>query len=239
MLYKISDLLKIVKSVDSLPSMLFVAVLMQASPAWAGRPLVTEDAGVLDDGSCELESYIARYNRPYVNLRWMQLGCGTGLNTQINAGAGRENTGSGNATIASASGKTSIRQLTAEQSGIAVAYSVLAGDHADHMRHESTEVKAVLTVPQQHWLLHANIGFIRAPSSTTKTTWALALEHCNAIGPIDLMGEIFGDDRDAPTAQIAARWTVIPGRLFLDSSWGAQFNSAKSRQASIGLKLAF
>jgi len=239
MLYKFPGPLKIVKSVNSLPSKLLVVVLMHTSTAWAGRPLVTEDAGVIDTGNCEIESYIARYNRPYVNLRWMQLGCGIGLNTQISAGAGRETTRPEPATIAAASGKTSLRKLTAEQAGLAIAYSVLAGNHVDHMRHESTEIKAALTVPRQQWLLHANIGWLRSSSSTTKTTWALALERCNAIGPVDLMGEIFGDDRGAPTAQIAARWTVIPGRLFLDSSWGAQFNSAKSQQASIGLKIAF
>lgn len=208
--------------------------------AWAGRPLATEDAGVLDAGACEFESYIAHLGRPHVSLQWAQLGCGTGFDTQINAGAGREKTYPGHVTIASASGKTALRTLTDEQAGIAIAYAALGGNHVDHMRHEATEIKAVLSVPHGHWLAHANVGWLRTPSSHgSKTTWALALERRNAVGPVDLMGEIFGDDRAAPWAQLAARWTVVPDRLFFDTSVGAQFNAAHSRQATIGLKLAF
>ena len=216
------------------------AFSLHAPAAWAGRPLVTEDAAILDAGACELESYIARLGRPRLNLQWGQLGCGTGFDTQINAGAGREKTYPGHVTIAAVSGKTALRALTDQQAGVAIAYSVLGGNHVDHMRHEATEIKAVLSVPHGHWLAHANAGWVRTPSSHGgKTIWALALERRNAAGPVDLMGEIFGDDRAAPWAQLAARWTVVPDRLVFDTSIGAQFNGVHSRQATIGLKLAF
>lgn len=214
--------------------------LLHVPAAWAGRPLVTEDAGVLDAGACEIESYIARFKRPDLNLLWGQLGCGTGFQTQINAGAGREKTYPGHATVAAVSGKTALRTLTDERAGIAIAYAAYGGQHVDHLRHEATEIKAVLSVPHDQWLVHANVGWVGTPSSHgDKTTWALALERRGAVGAVDLMGEIFGDDRGAPWAQLAARWALIPERLFVDGSLGAQFNGANTRQATIGLKLAF
>lgn len=217
-----------------------VAVFFAGAQARAGRPLVTEDAGVLDQGGCETESYIGRYHQPGLTLRWAQLGCGAGLNTQVNVGAGIEKTGAGHVSITALSGKTALRQLTDEQAGIAIAYGALAGKHVDSLRHEATEIKLALTVPHNDWLVHANLGMLRTRSShSSQTIWALALERRGAIGPIDLMGEICGDDRVPPLAQLAARWTVIPERLFVDTSLGAQINDVQKRQATIGLKLAF
>lgn len=218
-----------------------VAFALLALPAWAGRPLITEDAGVLEAGQCELESYVARVHHPGLTFQWAQLGCGIGLQTQLAAGAGGEISSSGHVTVAAVSGKTALRQLTAaEQAGIAIAYATLGGDHRDHLRHESSEVKAVLTIPHGQWLLHANTGWVRNYAShADKIIWALALERQQAFAAVDLMGEIIGDDRGTPLAQVAARWTVIPARLVVDASWGAQINNINIRQATVGLKLSF
>jgi hypothetical protein len=216
------------------------ALALLTAPAWAGRPLITEDAGVLEAGQCEIESYLARLHQPGLTLQWAQLGCGAGLHTQLTAGAGRELSSSGHMTVVAASGKTALRQLTGEQAGIAIAYATLGGNHIDHLRHEASEVKAVLTIPQDQWLLHANAGWVRNYAyHADKTIWALALERQHAFAAVDLMGEIFGDDRGTPFAQLAGRWTIIPARLVVDASWGAQINDIKTRQATIGLKLAF
>lgn len=217
-----------------------VALALLALPAWAGRPLITEDAGVLEAGQCEIESYVARVHHPALTFQWAQLGCGTGLQTQLAAGAGREMSSSGHVTVAAASGKTALRQLTAEQAGIAIAYATLGGNHSDHLRHEASEVKAVLAIPRDQWLLYVNAGWARNYAAhADKTIWALALERQQAFAAVDLMGEIVGDDRGTPIAQLAARWTLIPARLMVDASWGAQINDIHTRQATIGLKLSF
>ncbi|HEX8406234.1 MAG TPA: hypothetical protein VF670_16535, partial [Duganella sp.] len=191
-----------------------LAFALLAAPAWAGRPLITEDAGdVLEAGRCEIESYVARFNDPALTFQWAQLGCGTGFNTQLAAGAGREKTHPGHVTIVAAGGKTTIRKLSEDRAGIALAYATLGGKHSDHLQHQASEIKAVLTVPYRQWLLHANAGWVRNHAADAdRTIWALALERPRAFGPIDLMGEIVGDDRGSPFAQVAARWTAIPGR---------------------------
>jgi len=72
-----------------------------------------------------------------------------------------------------------------------------------------------------------------------RVIWAVAAERPGAIGPFDLMGEIYGDDRDRPWAQVAARWNVVPGRVLVDASYGIRTDRERDRLATVGMKLAF
>jgi hypothetical protein len=53
------------------------------------------------------------------------------------------------------------------------------------------------------------------------------------------MAEVFGDDRSEAWVQVAARWAVMPKRHYLDTSWGVQTGGARSKQVTVGLKIAF
>ncbi len=57
--------------------------------AQAGRPLATEDAGVLDAGSCEFEAFAATERAtasPVLRSHAFQVGCGVGARTQLALG---------------------------------------------------------------------------------------------------------------------------------------------------------
>jgi hypothetical protein len=212
-----------------------------SSAAWAGRPLATEDAGVLNRGECEIESFAGRTREPTVRLQWAQVGCGIGFNTQLAVGVGREKLDEGRATTTALSGKTFLRELTNEQAGFAFAYTLAgAKQQSSSLGHENTELKAVVTVPRGDWLFHGNLGWERAHAEhSTRSLFAVAAERTGALGPVDLMAEVFGDDREAAWVQVGARWPVIPERLFIDGSWGIQTNSDRSKQVTLGVKVAF
>jgi hypothetical protein len=55
------------------------------TPAFAGRPLQTEDASVLARGECEVEGSTARLSAADAAERSeaLQLGCGIGVSTQL------------------------------------------------------------------------------------------------------------------------------------------------------------
>jgi hypothetical protein len=212
-------------------------------PAWAGRPLATEDAGVLGRGECEIESYaghVRSNDSPSVSTRWAQFGCGAGRDTQIALGAGIERSEE-ETRAAALIGKTFLRELTDEQTGFTLAYALFgAQEPGNSFRHEATELKGVASIPRSGWLFHVNLGWHYSHTSNQNSTvWGLAVERPGAVGPVDLMAEVFGDDRTAAWVQIAARWTVIPKRLYLDTSWGMQTDSARSKQITVGLKIAF
>ena len=215
-----------------------------AAPAWAGRPLATEDAGVLERNECELESYAGRVRAetpPTVKTAWAQLGCGVGFSTQLAVGAGIERSDGDRSTKAALLGKTAIRELTDDQAGLTIAYAVFgARDPSDRMRHEASEVKAVASAPFAGWVVHANLGanYSRADRDYA-AVWGVALERPGAIGPVDLMAEVFGDNKTGPWLQVGARWTVVPKRVYVDASWGVQAVGAHPQQVTIGAKAVF
>lgn len=220
------------------------AVVALAAPAWAGRPLATEDAGVLAAGECEIESFAARAHasgNPAASVLWGQLGCGVGGASQVAAGLGRERAPGERTHLAGLSGKTSLRELTEAGSGFALAYTLLAAKpRGRSMRGDASEVRAVLTVPQGAWQLHANLGVSRDHAAgRTSTTWGVALERAGAVGALDLMGEVFGDDRARPWVQVGLRYPLIADRLFIDAAWATQPSRHGDRLVSVGVKHAF
>lgn len=227
-------------------STVFAGVLLAlvASPAIAGRPFATEDAGVLTAGECELEAYALRQtagDAPKETGWWVQPGCGVGYRTQLAFGGGRIKVEPDRYTAAALSGKSRLHELTDEQTGVALAYAV-GGEKAPgrSFKHESTALAAVVSWPvAKDLLLHANLGWSRSQAERlTSTTWALALERAGDSG-LDVGAEIYGDDRAAAWLGVGARYALRPQKVFVDFSWAVQTNSARAKLVTVGLKLAF
>ena len=217
--------------------------LLAAAPAWAGRPLQTEDAGVLGRGACELESFIARErarDQPTVRVASVQIGCGAGGDTQLALAAARARADGEQVDELTLVGKTGLREPAAEQAGVALAYAASATRlPGGSFRHELTQLRAVLTVPRGDWLLHANLGAERTEGEPRNTAiWALAVEH-SGPGAFDLMGEVFGDDRNDPWLNAGLRWNAQPQRLMVDASYGVQLDAGRARLLTVGFKFAF
>lgn len=69
---------------------LLVGLTLAGGAAQAGRPLITEDAGVLGRAECEWEGFLARSHDAGLRSRdWStQVGCGIGWRSQIALGYG-------------------------------------------------------------------------------------------------------------------------------------------------------
>lgn len=217
---------------------------LAASPAIAGRPFATEDAGVLAAGDCELEAYALRQtagDSPKETGWWVQPGCGIGYRTQLAIGGGRTRVEPDRFTATALSGKSWLRELTDEQTGVALAYSV-GGEraHGGSFKHESAGLAAVVSSPLGNGLLlHANVGWSRSESARLNSTiWAHALERTSAAG-LDVGAEVYGDDRAAAWLGAGARYALRAEKLFIDVSWAAQANRARAKSVTVGLKLAF
>lgn len=233
---------KPVTGIGALVALVLAAGL--ASPVWAGRPLATEDAGVLGQGECEIESYAGRArsaDNDNDTTSWAQLGCGIGRNTQLSFGAGAERAAGETSTIAALGGKTYLRELTVDQTGVVLTYTLLGvKESGNSFKHDATEIKAVVSIPREGWLLHANLGSnFSHTANLYSTVWGLAVERPGAVGPVDLMAEVFGDNHSAAWVQLGARWTVVAERFYLDTSWGVQTDSARAKQITVGLKFPF
>lgn len=211
----------------------------------AGRPLVTEDAGVLDAGACEIESFASRQREPSsprVTGASLQFGCGIGLRSQVAlAGASARSEGQTERSWALV-GKTALNEPQEGEPAYTLAWgSAWAKAPGDATRHEDSFLNGVISLPWHDTLtLHANLGWSRSASARQDTTgWALALEHATTP-TLTLMTEVFGSDRErSPWVQVAARWTLVPERLFVDGSWGVQTTGERPKMITLGLKAAF
>jgi hypothetical protein len=222
-----------------------LALLLAASGAHAGRPMATEDAGVLDRGACELESFLARVTasgQPSARALSLQLGCGFGYDSQLALAVAEAKAGGLKARSTTLLGKTALNAPANNTTAFTLAWGLAwAKPDGGSNEHEVTFLNGVATHPLSSSLkLHANLGWSRSESAKASTTnWNLGLEKSYA-GGIDAMAEIYATDRDdAPWVQLAVRWAAIPDKLFIDGSWGLQTGSGSAKQMTVGLKVPF
>lgn len=223
---------------------MFLAVLA-CGAAHAGRPLVAEDAGVLERGDCEFEGVASRLSLegPTAATGLLQVACGVGLRTQLAGTLGTTRSEGEHSLQAAASGKTALRSLTDEQAGVALAYSFIgARPSGMGWRYDLTTLLGVVTVPvHKDLLLHGNLGasYSRIDRETS-AIWAAAAEFLQ-VGDtaLDLMAETFGTQRDPLWLNFGLRYTVVPEQFTVNASFGAQGGSERAKLATLGFKLNF
>jgi hypothetical protein len=215
--------------------------------AQAGRPLQSEDAGVLNRADCEIEG--AQLRTTTAGQRETEtglvLGCGLGWKSQLGLGFARTRAEGESAKSAQLGGKTGLWRGAGDDAAAvtlawALGYSREAGK--GWLQTEQT-ANLVATLPADPVSVHLNLGRTRdRQSRVATTTWGLAVEHEGTkLGPVTWapMLEIFGDDRDSPWLNAALRVTVLPERFFLDLSVGQKLGGDKARLLTAGFKLAF
>jgi hypothetical protein len=227
---------------------LFAAACALAIPAaQAGRPLQTEDAGVLERGSCELEGVQARLREQGISTtgQSLQVGCGIGLNTQLAVASSRSKVEGFRATGLALGGKTELwRGAGEDAAAFTLAYGVEWDKPAGEKRQRSASVlRAVFSQPVPGGSVHANLAAERDEIAKERSTsWALAYEHEGFdAGPIKLapMAEVFGTRGESAWWNLALRATLIPEKLFVDGSYGRQSGGNKPSFVTLGFKFAF
>jgi hypothetical protein len=210
-----------------------LCLLVCGATAHAGRPLATEDAGVLERGDCEVESFAGRARvagEPSSLTQSLQFGCGVGWSTQLALAAVRTREAGQTDRVVLLSGKTTVVQIGEGQLTLAASWD-----------RDALQALAVLSRPlAEAWTLHANLGHLRDRVAAQRTTgWAIAIEH-RSTDRLDLMAEAFGDDRDRyPWLQFGLRWALLPERWFVDTSWGRQGGPLRATAFTIGTKIGF
>jgi hypothetical protein len=224
------------------PAIATLGLCLTAS-AWAARPLVTDDPGVLDRGSCELEAVLAHDHVPgesRVRGRSLQLGCGFGLRSQAAVAVVGEGSGAERSRGLALVGKTA---LGASDGALpwALAWG-LGWQRAPGEGWRHAETTASLLLSREVWAggsLSVNLGHAHdAPARQGRTTWGLGVEQA-AGGTLAVAGEFYGDDRGAPWWNLGLRWTLLPERLSLDASYGQQITGGRPQRLTLGAKFSF
>ena len=220
-----------------------LALLALAGSAHAGRPLATEDADFLAPGQCEAEGFVARASasgEPSVRGWTLQGSCGIGANTQLALATSRSRSDGVSGSGLLFGGKTGILPREGDGLGLTLAWG-LVGEKPPgaSMEHELTYLNLVATREfSPGWTGHANLGWLRSESAkASSTTWNLALEKSLGNG-IDLMGEVYGDDRSDEWLGLGVRWAASD-RLSVNASWATLNATPRARLWTLGFKYAF
>lgn len=220
-----------------------LALLLLLGEAQAGRPLVSEDAGVIARDHCELEG-AASHLSGSGSQHGLQWGCGVGGDTQIAVKVGGA---AGGIRTVELNGKTQWLSwgVSERPGGLALAWALDGARSPEHgLRHSLSSANLALSTPLGGYAtLHANLGHTRDElAGRASTTWSLALEH-DGVGAeqrLQPMLELFGNDHDShPFLNAALRWAALPGRAFIDGSAGRELGGARARLVTLGFKLAF
>lgn len=220
-----------------------LVALWAATPAQAGRPFVTEDAGVLVRGECEAEAVGSRLkaqDQPTFNAAAAQVACGAPANSQLGLAYAREH-GAGETTESlGLNGKTRLPPYALAPAQFALAWGA-ATLKAPGRSHTLDALYLNLAASHTHaggWTTHANLGTSRSRvDRQDSTTWALAVEKALGAG-VDLGAETYGDDRSPAWLGFGVRWAADES-LSLNASWARQGGRDGGRLLGVGAKLAF
>lgn len=221
---------------------LALAALLLALPAaQAGRPFVTEDAGLLGRGACEWESVAASgrvAGEPAARGLSTQLACGLGAGLQLGASLSRLRTANAGLQGSGLVGKWALWRQDASAFTLAGAssWSRPRGGSTDW---EGASLQAVLSQGLDGgWTAHANLGrrYSRA-ERRRHSGWAVLVER--RLGQtVDLGAELFGEGGERPGGGLGLRWRPAEG-WSLDAGLTRSGGQPRERQLSLGVKLEF
>lgn len=211
--------------------------------AFAGRPLQTEDAGILEPRTCEVEGATQRLSSPPLprtTENSLQLACGVGFSTQVALAASRTTVAGTADQGLRFGGKTELWTAGKDAAALTLAWGVSAAKASGgSWKDDVADLAAVFSAPALGLSWHLNLGHERALQGRSSTTvWGVAAEH-PGFGPVAPMAELFGDDRGATWWNLGLRWTLREEKAFVDVSYGRQMNAAQPSLLTAGFKFVF
>jgi hypothetical protein len=185
-----------------------------AGAAHAGRPLVTDDARLLDPGQCHVESYYKESRGQGGSEFWFLPACHA-FGAELAAG-GRRLEGRREAIVQA---KIVPRPLAPGGAGYGFSVGAVGGD-------AYVNGIASLALAGERAALHANLGALQSVGGT----WGLGLEALLSRQWLAI-AELYGTRGEKPVRHAGVRWNFSE-RLQLDATRGDGFYT-------LGLRLAF
>ena len=201
--------------------------LATVATAHAGQPLVTDDAAVVADKTCQLEAWI----RPSHAARsyWIQPACNFGGNFEFDAGAARvEADGDAASTLVFVQAKTVPFPRTADGWSFGVAAGAVRDTGAAHgaSAFQAYYAKALASwYPRDDLEFDFNLG---GANQYGTGTFALAgaAAQVLVVDRLQVLAEIYRDEPGSAKYQAGLRWIAAPQRLEMFVSYGNRFTRA-------------
>jgi len=207
--------------------------------AQAARPMMTDDARIVDPKACQLESWVR--DSKHMTEYWAQPGCNVGENAEITIGGSLEGE-NGHSSFANEiyQIKSIIRPIDINQTD----YSIVLGNARDPKRTMNKVIQDwYLNLPisypyNDRLVIHTNLGVTHLTDERTeKINWGLSSEY-NYNERVDLISEVFNQSSNSTYFQFGLRYWLIKNRAQIDTTYMNSFNHIGEDQSfSIGLRL--
>jgi len=205
----------------------FVACVLclMSSPAWAGRPFFTDDAGLTTPETCQIETW-AQFNANHDRDLWALPACNPIGNLEITVGINQLQTHTdGNVDSYLLQGKTLFREMETNSWGMGVAFGVIRPRHGDAGA-DFIYLPFSLSFADDQLFVHANLGWIKnrasganQTSGFNRTTWGLGTGYSLAKH-VSVFAETFGDDVVRPIIHTGLNIAIVPNKLNLNITAG-------------------
>lgn len=217
-------------------------LLLAMNPgAHAARPMVTDDARIVDPGACQLESW-RRGNRGSYEF-WALPACNFTGNLEVTLGrADLPKTDGGHAADFVLQGKGLFKQL--ETNGYSYGLVIGGVMHSDRSAQQEQVSSIYGYVPisksfnHDQLIVHLNLGALQNRDDDAKAfTWGVGGEF-NFTTRVALIAETYGNNHSRPFVQGGLRIWIVPNRFQIDTTVGAQSSDfGPTRWWTIGVRL--
>jgi hypothetical protein len=221
---------------------LLLVLLATLPAARAARPFVTDDARVVDQGGCQVETFVKRQQKLNEREFWFLPACNP-FGAELTLGRSWvDGNAPGDSRVNILQAKTLIKPLETNGSGYALTLGV--GRVTPFQSAHSTNPYINGIGSFSYWddrvVFHANLGAVGdRQAGMTRATWGTGAEirfHPRLYGII----ETYGQRADKPTRHLGLRVWVVPNRIQIDGTLGEQNSGPPERSfRSLGLRVLF
>lgn len=216
-----------------------LAGLIFSPTMYAARPMITDDARIVDAKSCQIETWIKK-NRDSTEY-WALPACNFTGNLELTLGGalGKDYTGARTADIV-LQGKTLFKTLEPNGWSWGLAFGNVRHPaihaNANLLGDLYAYIPASFSFREDRFVLHTNLGWLREKvGNQHRMTWGVGSES-QISERTWLIAESFGQNQDKPFYQMGFRYWLVPDHVQIDTTYGNRFGSGE-RWFSIGLRL--
>jgi hypothetical protein len=211
-------------------------------PAYAGWPMIVDDARFVDGKACQLETGVTR-NSGSTDL-WFQPACNPTGNLEIAIGGGRarEDGGKSELTEELVQLKTLFRPYVAGGWGIGLGVGTVR-----HPRRETASgwpgdayfyVPLSFAVGSDDWVMHVNAGAKRMRDVNRTIAIGGLGNEVRLRDDLQLLAEVYALDRGRPFYQAGFRYSIVKDRIQMDATYGNRaVSDGSERWYSVGFRL--
>ena len=225
----------ILSGIATLAAVFAISLAVMVPAAYAGRPMIIEDAAIVDAKTCQLETWIQKNTSS--TEYWALPACNFSGNLEIAFGGAGITSPQGIQSAVVLQGKTIFKPLETNGWGAGLVFGNQSNAGRGFVGDLYANIPVSVSFQDNRVLLHANLGWLRGRETRRYAlTWGVGSE-LQLTHRTTFIAETYVQNGGRPFFQMGVRHWLVPNHVQLDASYGSRFNSSEDQFYSIGVVL--